>query len=122
MYFSAFISVLKFSLLFIQFPTVHPKTNFLVNLYWDNKYSDFDFDSDLVYCIHYTDQTDVTGVTVWLPVLRLLTLASVRLCTALLCTVCLFFSEFCHIFFCMFKLLFIISNASQGTLSIHGWT
>ena len=28
------------SLLFILFVTVHRKTNFLVNLYWDNKYSD----------------------------------------------------------------------------------
>ena len=28
--------------MFILFPTVHRKTNFLVNLYWDNKYSDSD--------------------------------------------------------------------------------
>ena len=31
------------SLLFILFVTVHRKTNFLVNLYWENKYSDSDF-------------------------------------------------------------------------------
>ena len=33
-------------LLFIISLTVHRKTNFLVNLYWDNKYSDSDSDSD----------------------------------------------------------------------------
>ena len=32
-------------LLFIISLTVHRKTNFLVNLYWDNKYSDSDSDS-----------------------------------------------------------------------------
>ena len=36
------------SLLFILFPTVHRKTHFLVNLYWDNTYSDSDsYDRDL---------------------------------------------------------------------------
>ena len=29
--------------------TVHRKTNFLVNLYWDNKYSDSDSDSNQPY-------------------------------------------------------------------------
>ena len=37
----AFVAVLKY-VLFILFPTVHRKTNFLVNLYGDNKYSDSD--------------------------------------------------------------------------------
>ena len=32
--------------LLILFATVHRKTDFLVNLYWDNRYSDFDSDSD----------------------------------------------------------------------------
>ena len=44
-YFLAFVAVspcYNISLLFILFPTVHRKTNFLVNLYWDNKYSDSD--------------------------------------------------------------------------------
>ena len=42
--FLAFVAVLKylFSLLFILFPTVQRKTNFLANLYWDNNYSDSD--------------------------------------------------------------------------------
>ena len=31
---------------FILFPTVHRKTNVLVNLYWDNKYSDSDSNSN----------------------------------------------------------------------------
>ena len=30
-------------LLFILFLTMHHKTNFLVNLYWDNNYSDHDY-------------------------------------------------------------------------------
>ena len=34
-------------LLFIISLTVHRKTNFLVNLYWDNKDSDSDSDSEL---------------------------------------------------------------------------
>ena len=29
-----------------MFPTVHRKTNFLVKLYWGNKYSDSDSESD----------------------------------------------------------------------------
>ena len=33
------------SLLFILFVTVHRKTNFLVNVYWDNTYSDSDSDT-----------------------------------------------------------------------------
>ena len=32
--------------MFILFPTVRRKTNFLVNLYWDNKYSDSESDSE----------------------------------------------------------------------------
>ena len=43
--FLAFASRVKL-LLFIISLTVHRKTNFLVNLYWDNKYSDSDSDSD----------------------------------------------------------------------------
>ena len=39
--FLTFVAVV-ISLLFILFVTVHRKTNFLVNLYWDNKYSDSD--------------------------------------------------------------------------------
>ena len=39
--FLAFIIVF-ISLLFILFLTVYRKTNFFVNLYWDNKYSDSD--------------------------------------------------------------------------------
>ena len=39
--FLAFVAVF-ISLLFILFDTVHCKTNFLVNLYWENKYSDSD--------------------------------------------------------------------------------
>ena len=31
------------NLLFILFLTMHQKTNFLVNLYWDNNYSDHDY-------------------------------------------------------------------------------
>ena len=37
--FLAFVVVFVI-LLFILFATVHRKTNFLANLYWDNKYSD----------------------------------------------------------------------------------
>ena len=39
--FLAFVGVF-ICLLFILFVTVHRKTNFLVNLYWDNKDSDSD--------------------------------------------------------------------------------
>ena len=39
--FLAFVA-LFLSQLFILFVTVHRKTNFLVNLYWDNRYSDSD--------------------------------------------------------------------------------
>ena len=39
--FLAFVAVF-ISLLFILFLTVHRKTNFLVNLYWDSNYSDSD--------------------------------------------------------------------------------
>ena len=42
-----FVAVLKYwstGLLFILFSAVHRKTNFLANLYWDNKYSDSDCD------------------------------------------------------------------------------
>ena len=38
--FLAFVFFVFISLLFILFVTVHRKTNLLVNLYWDNKYSD----------------------------------------------------------------------------------
>ena len=39
--FLAFVAVI-INLLFILFVTVHRKTNFFVNLYWDNKDSDSD--------------------------------------------------------------------------------
>jgi len=39
--------------LFILFPTVHRKTNVLVNLCWDNKYSDSD-----MHCAH-EDETRI---------------------------------------------------------------
>ena len=42
--FLAFVALLT-SLLFILFVTVLRKTNFFVNLYWDNKYSDSDSDT-----------------------------------------------------------------------------
>ena len=41
----AFVAVFV-SLWFILFVTAHRKTNFLVNLYWDNKISDSDCDSE----------------------------------------------------------------------------
>ena len=46
----AFVDGLKYYLLFILFPTVHRKTNFVVNLYWDNKYSDSVSDDLLSRC------------------------------------------------------------------------
>ena len=44
--FLVFVAVF-ISLLFIQFVTVHCKTNFLVTFYWDNEDSDSDSDSEL---------------------------------------------------------------------------
>ena len=43
-----FVAVLKYCLLFSLFSTVRRKTNFLVNLYWDNSHSD----SDSKACYH----------------------------------------------------------------------
>ena len=49
--FLTFVAVF-ISLLFNLFVTVHRKTNFLANLYWDNKYSDSD-------CCQDTDEVSV---------------------------------------------------------------
>ena len=43
-----FVAVFKYCLVFSLFFTVHCKTNFLVNLYWDNNHSD----SDSKACYH----------------------------------------------------------------------
>ena len=45
--------------MFIISLTVHRKTNFLVNLYWDNKYSDSDI--PIAHCHHQNDSCIKVG-------------------------------------------------------------
>ena len=49
-YFLSFVAVLKYQSVVYSIPTVLHKTSFLVNLYWDNRYSDSD--SDVRYFHH----------------------------------------------------------------------
>ena len=46
--FLAFVAVFV-NLFFILFVTVHRQTNFFVNVYWDNKYSDSDSDIVIIF-------------------------------------------------------------------------